>query len=54
MMKKGAEKSMDIGSLLGTLMDTLASLGIPVDSIMATVEPILQTIISTIGTMIGM
>ena len=40
---------MDIGSLLGTLMETLASLGLPVEQIGAFLEPIISAIMGFIG-----
>lgn len=40
---------MDLGSLLGTLMETLASLGIDLDAISAVLEPIFSQILGLIG-----
>lgn len=40
---------MDIGSLLGTLVETLTNLGLPMEQIGAFLEPIISTIMGFIG-----
>lgn len=44
---------MDIASLLGSLLDTLANLGIDVESIQAAIEPIIEQIMALLGPIIG-
>ncbi|MGN0561288.1 MAG: hypothetical protein ACI4K6_00595 [Candidatus Fimenecus sp.] len=45
---------MDISSLLGTLGETLANLGIDFDAIAAALQPVLEQIMAVVGPILGL
>lgn len=45
---------MDIASLLGSLMDTIANLGIGPEKILEALNPILEQIMSVLGPILGL